>query len=87
MRIQKFKKPNVKSILKSILLYYSVFLSSFLLVSGLVRAKSGAEAFGAVLFLPTVVLLWLLVFQKRRERKEADRISAQSKNKSIANHA
>lgn len=79
-------KP-AKSKFKSLLLYYSVFLSSFLLVNGLVRAKSGAEAFGAVLFFPVALFLWLLVFQKRRERREAEKISAQNKNESIANHA
>lgn len=79
----KLPKPKFKSLL----LYYSVFLSSFLLVSGLVRTKSGAEAFGAVLFFPVALFLWLLIFQKRRERKEAERISAQNKNKSASNHA
>lgn len=66
MRMPKFRKPN----LKSILLYYSAFLSTILIIGGFYTTKSGREIASNLLFLPIVVFLWITLIQKRREAKK-----------------
>lgn len=68
MRIPKFKKPN----LKSILLYYSVFLSTILIIGGFYTARSTKEIISNLLFLPIVIFLWVHLIQKIRKTKEAN---------------
>lgn len=67
MRIPKFKKPNIKSIL----LYYSTFLSTVLIIGGFYTARSTREIISNLLFLPIVIFLWILLIQKIRKIKEA----------------
>ena len=68
MRIPKFKKPNPKNVL----LYYSVILSTILIIGGFWTARSGREIVSNLLFLPVVVFLWLTLIKYRRDRKLAD---------------
>jgi len=70
MRIPKFKKPNPKNVL----LYYSVILSTILIIGGFWTARSGREIVSNLLFLPVVVFLWLALIQQRRERGKENRI-------------
>ena len=70
MRIPKFKKPNSKNVL----LYYSVILSTILIIGGFWTARSGKEIVSNLLFLPVVVFLWLALIQQRRERGKENRI-------------
>ena len=53
-----------------ILLYYSTFLSTILIVGGFYTARSGNEIISNLLFLPVVVFLWILLIQKRNEVKK-----------------
>ena len=48
---------------KSILLYYSVILSTILIIGGFWTARSGREIVSNLLFLPVVVFLWLTLIQ------------------------
>ena len=66
----KLAKPN----LYKILLYYSVFLSTILIIGGFWTARSGKEIVSNLLFLPVVVFLWLALIQQRRERGKENRI-------------
>jgi len=59
---------------KSILLYYSVILSTILIIGGFWTARSGKEIVSNLLFLPVVVFLWLALIQQRRERGKENRI-------------
>jgi len=59
---------------KSILLYYSVILSTILIIGGFWTARSGREIVSNLLFLPVVVFLWLALIQQRRERGKENRI-------------
>lgn len=68
MRIPKFKKPNPKNVL----LYYSVILSTILIIGGFWTARSGKEIVSNLLFLPIVVFLWLTLIKYRKDRKLAD---------------
>ena len=68
MKIPKFKKPN----LKSILLYYSTFLSTILIIGGFYTARSTREIISNLLFLPIAIFLWILLIQKIRKTKEAN---------------
>jgi len=68
MKIPKFKKPN----LKSILLYYSTFLSTSLIIGGFYTARSTREIISNLLFLPIAIFLWILLIQKIRKIKEAN---------------
>lgn len=67
MRILKIKKPNIKSIL----LYYSVLLSTILIIGGFYTARSTREIISNLLFLPIAIFLWILLIQKIRKIKEA----------------
>jgi len=62
----KLPKPN----LNKILLYYSTFLSTILIIGGFYAARSSKEIISNLLFLPMVMFLWITVIQKRRERKK-----------------
>jgi len=64
----KLPKPN----LKSILLYYSTFLSTILIIGGFYTARSTREIISNLLFLPIVIFLWILLIQKVRKIKEAN---------------
>ncbi|MDP2704448.1 MAG: hypothetical protein Q8P01_04510 [bacterium] len=68
MKIPKFKKPNIKSIL----LYYSIFLSTILIIGGFYTARSTREIISNLLFLPIAVFLWMVLVQKRKEAKNKD---------------
>jgi len=57
-------KPN----LYKILLYYSVFLSTILIIGGFYTARSGKEIVSNLLFLPVVVFLWLTLIQRKKEK-------------------
>lgn len=57
---------------KSILLYYSVILSTILIIGGFWTARSGREIVSNLLFLPVVVFLWLTLIKYRKDRKLAD---------------
>ena len=59
---------------KSILLYYSVILSTILIIGGFWTARSGRGIVSNLLFLPVVVFLWLALIQQRRERGKENRI-------------
>jgi len=59
---------------KSILLYYSVILSTILIIGGFWTARSGREIVSNLLFLPVIVFLWLALIQQRRERGKENRI-------------
>ena len=59
---------------KSVLLYYSVILSTILIIGGFWTARSGREIVSNLLFLPVVVFLWLALIQQRRERGKENRI-------------
>jgi len=52
---------------KSILLYYSVILSTILIIGGFWTARSGKEIVSNLLFLPVVVFLWLTLIQGKKE--------------------
>ncbi|MCX6702981.1 MAG: hypothetical protein NTW60_03900 [Candidatus Wolfebacteria bacterium] len=68
MKMPKFKKPN----LKSILLYYSVVLSTILIIGGFYTARSTREIISNLLFLPIAIFLWILLIQKIRKIKEVN---------------
>ena len=53
---------------KSILLYYSVILSTILIIGGFWTARSGKEIVSNLLFLPVVVFLWLTLIQRKKEK-------------------
>jgi len=53
---------------KSILLYYSVILSTILIIGGFWTARSGREIVSNLLFLPVVVFLWLTLIQRKKEK-------------------
>ena len=52
---------------KSILLYYSVILSTILIIGGFWTARSGREIVSNLLFLSVVVFLWLTLIQGKKE--------------------
>ena len=52
---------------KNVLLYYSVILSTILIISGFWTARSGREIVSNLLFLPVVVFLWLTLIQGKKE--------------------
>lgn len=64
----RIPKPNIKSIL----LYYSVLLSTTLIIGGFYTARSTREIISNLLFLPIVIFLWILLIQKIRKIKEAN---------------
>jgi len=64
----KLPKPN----LYKILLYYSTFLATILIIGGFWTARSGKEIVSNLLFLPVVVFLWLTLIKYRKDRKLAD---------------
>lgn len=64
----KLPKPN----LYKILLYYSAFLATILIIGGFWTARSGKEIVSNLLFLPIVVFLWLTLIKYRKDRKLAD---------------
>ena len=66
----RIPKPN----LYKILLYYSAFLSTILIIGGFWTARSGKGIVSNLLFLPVVVFLWLALIQQRRERGKENRI-------------
>ena len=67
----KTKPPKSKiTILISVLLYYSVILSTILVIGGFYTAKSGKEIVSNLLFLPIVIFLWITLIQKRREKRQ-----------------
>ena len=66
----RIPKPN----LYKILLYYSAFLSTILIIGGFWTARSGREIVSNLLFLPVIVFLWLALIQQRRERGKENRI-------------
>ena len=53
---------------KSILLYYSVILSTILIIGGFWTARSGREIVSNLLFLPVVVFLWLTLIQRKKKK-------------------
>ena len=61
----RIPKPN----LYKILLYYSAFLSTILIIGGFYTVRSTKEIISNLLFLPIVVFLWITLIQKRREAK------------------
>ena len=66
----KTKPPKSKiTILISVLLYYSVILSTILVIGGFYTARSGKEIISNLLFLPIVVFLWIVMIKHRKERK------------------
>jgi len=76
----RIPKPN----LYKILLYYSTFLSTILIIGGLYNSRSTREIVSNLLFLPIVVFLWVTLIQKRREAK---RINTKEKmNKKIKSY-
>jgi len=69
---QKFWRPgklNKISPYNKILLYYSTFLSTILIIGGFWTARSKEEIVSNLLFLPIVVFLWITLIQRRRKRK------------------
>ena len=64
----KMPKPN----LYKILLYYSAFLSTILIIGGFYTVRSTKEIISNLLFLPIVVFLWLTLIKYRKDRKLAD---------------
>lgn len=54
---------------KSVLLYYSIILSTILIIGGFWTARSGREIVSNLLFLPVVVFLWITLIQKRKQSK------------------
>jgi len=65
MRMPKIKIPNPESIL----LYYSIVLSTILIIGGFYTVRSTREIISNFLFLPIVVFLWITLIQKRRKAK------------------
>jgi len=62
-------KTKIKNILPKILLYYSTFLSTILIIGGFYTARSTKEIVSNLLFLPIVVFLWITLIQGRKKRK------------------
>ena len=54
--------------LYKILLYYSVFLSTVLIIGGFHTLRSTREIVSNLLFLPIVVFLWITLIQKRKKK-------------------
>ena len=52
---------------KNVLLYYSVILSTILIIGGFWTARSGKEIVSNLLFLPIVVFLWLTLIKYRKD--------------------
>ncbi|MEA3399303.1 MAG: hypothetical protein U9R00_02200 [Patescibacteria group bacterium] len=75
----KISKPKLsKSLLLNVLLYYSTFLSTILIIGGFWTARSEKEIISNFLFLPIVVFLWIIFIQKNKR-------SGKDKNQKIKN--
>ncbi len=72
-------KEKIKNIFWKILLYYSVLLSTILIIGGFYTAKSGKEIISNFLFLPIVVFLWMVLIGYRKDRKLASKIKKNGK--------
>ena len=68
MKLSKSKLS--KNLPYKILLYYSIILSTILIIGGFYTARSIKEVVSNLLFLPIVVFLWLILIQKRKEVKK-----------------
>jgi len=69
---QKFWRPgklNKISPCNKILLYYSTFLSTILIIGGFWTARSKEEIVSNLLFLPIVMFLWIVLIKYRKENK------------------
>ncbi|MGC9046812.1 MAG: hypothetical protein ACP5IC_01705 [Minisyncoccia bacterium] len=64
----KLPRPN----LKSILLYYSTFFSTILIIGGFYIARSTREIVSNLLFLPIVVFLWISFVQQLKGSRKTD---------------
>ena len=53
----------------SILLYYSTFLSTVLIIGGFYVAQSIQEIISNLLFLPVVIFLWMTLIKREKENK------------------
>jgi hypothetical protein len=62
----KLPKPN----LKLILLYYSAFLLTVLIIGGFITAKAVNEVVSTLLLLPVAVFLWISIVPKFRKPKK-----------------
>ena len=61
----KFPKVN----LKSIIFYYSLFFSTLLIIGGFYSARSAAEVFSNLLFLPIGIFFWIKFIENREIKK------------------
>jgi len=67
--------------LKSILLYYSTFLLTALVIGGFIMAKAANEIVSNFLLLPVAVFLWVNVIQRFRADKKGKKIKIIRLNK------
>lgn len=58
------------SCVKSTILYYSVFLSTIIVVGGLITIKTGTDIVVNALFLPIVIYFWMELIEKRKLQKK-----------------
>ena len=56
----------IYSSVKSIILYYSVFLSTIIIVGGLFTMRTTTEIIVNILFLPIVIYFWMELVEKRK---------------------
>ena len=70
-------KRKIVNIVWKILLFYSTFLSTVLIIGGIYTARVGKEIVSNILFLPIVITLWVVLIQsiirRRKERKKKRR--------------
>jgi len=58
------------SYIKSIILYYSVILSTIIIIGGLFTIQATADLIVNILFLPIVIYFWMELIEKRKLQKK-----------------
>jgi len=58
------------SYIKSIILYYSVILSTIIIIGGLFTIQATADLIVNILFLPIVIYFWMELIEKRELQKK-----------------
>ena len=58
------------SSIKSVILYYSVLLSTIIFIGGLFTIKTSSDLIVNILFLPIVVYFWMELIEQRKLQKK-----------------
>ena len=67
--------------LNKILLYYSAFLMTALIIGGFFRAKATGEIISNVLLLPVIIFLWINIVRQFTGVKKNKKLKVVDKNK------